>query len=645
MIYKITFQSIESDAIIQKANSITERILKAMEENENAPTLERIDREEFIIDFSKRDFLIAEADAELLAIRKSNMEENLKMRVIKNRIQNECWESMDVVGQSVKSFKENILTRKILEVTNYPIKKRTKEELYMAMKIKRLRAAEVKVQSAFQKSGIEKGDDVENEKAEKIVQFGFESSPENHILLFNPFEIKSKEKRRIQSCILRECIQDIKKQFNERFTELARNKQDEISRIEEKNERIIVILGQLGIQEEVYHPELDLDEVPENIITVKDSEVKIERVFSAEERRKEENKRRQEDERLRLEAEDNGRMRALMTMMNGKLDDKKEQNETIEIKRPDWMNKPKEEMNDEEKKAFKEFEKKLAIFKEEQDKAKKALETELRKLQSNVGEICDSFDMHLQECQKMKSFAENLIFHYELKVIKMGQACILGENDEAKEKALIDSLSNLKRDKDLFSAELPEIKKELDRTREDHEGAMKRDKEIEKQFKKGKYKATLILEFCVHEFYFDELTKLFKRRAIEFTAADVSEENLSLFCSNLKDSVECDIVAPLNPNTDIPEGISQEIWNKLVEIRDRKILAEQDVIVTGRYFKEMQNLLHSFTTDMEALRINIEKVTAELEEFEEYKFQARHNVEHLFELKQGQVKNQIALNF
>lgn len=73
--------------MIERVKSITERLLKAMSQNETAPTLEKIDREEFIIDFYKRDCLIAEADAEVLAIRKKNMEMNLKMRVIKNRIQ------------------------------------------------------------------------------------------------------------------------------------------------------------------------------------------------------------------------------------------------------------------------------------------------------------------------------------------------------------------------------------------------------------------------------------------------------------------------------------------------------------------------------------------------------------------------------
>lgn len=183
---------------------------------------------------------------------------------------------MEVVGQSIKSFKENHLTQKIIDVTNYPIRKRSKDQMAIISKIKRLRAVEIHVQHTFQKNE----DRADEPEAEKIIEKknSFEPTPENQTLLFNAFDLKSNERRRIQSTILGECIQDIKVQFNEKFKETARAKQDEIGKIEEKNERIALILAQLGTTEDIYHPELDQDEIPESIITVNDSEVKIEKV-------------------------------------------------------------------------------------------------------------------------------------------------------------------------------------------------------------------------------------------------------------------------------------------------------------------------------------------------------------------------------
>ncbi len=60
---------------------------------------------------------------------------------------------------------------------------------------------------------------------------------------------------------------------------MVKSKQDEIGKIEEKNERIVSILQQLQLNEKIYHPELDEDEIPESVIKVADSEVKAEKVF------------------------------------------------------------------------------------------------------------------------------------------------------------------------------------------------------------------------------------------------------------------------------------------------------------------------------------------------------------------------------
>jgi hypothetical protein len=86
------------------------------------------------------------------------------------------------------------------------------------------------------------------------------------------------------------------------------------------------------------------------------------------------------------------------------------------------------------------------------------LETELHKLQSYIGELCDTFDTHLQDCQTRKINAENLIFIYELKIIKMRQLCVLGEDDEMKGEEKLETLALLKRERDMLIAELPDVK-------------------------------------------------------------------------------------------------------------------------------------------------------------------------------------------
>jgi hypothetical protein len=94
------------------------------------------------------------------------------------------------------------------------------------------------------------------------------------------------------------------------------------------------------------------------------------------------------------------------------------------------MNKPKEEYTDEEKKLLKEFEKKVAIFKEEQDKHRKALETELRKLQGGILEIQDSFDQKLLEFYNIKLNTDKKIYQKELLIVKLTSYAMLFDLDD-----------------------------------------------------------------------------------------------------------------------------------------------------------------------------------------------------------------------
>ena len=82
---------------------------------------------------------------------------------------------------------------------------------------------------------------------------------------------------------------------------------------------------------------------------VLDEEIKVEKYLSLEERA-----RLEEEEKKRLEREaklkgDTVGQRGLKVMMGGELTFKKEKNLQEEIVREDWMAKPEEEMNEDEK--------------------------------------------------------------------------------------------------------------------------------------------------------------------------------------------------------------------------------------------------------------------------------------------------------
>lgn len=80
-----------------------------------------------------------------------------------------------------------------------------------------------------------------------------------------------------------------------------------------------------------------------------------------------------------------------------------------DLPRPDFMLKDPAERTEEEIRAAIEFEKKEAAFLEEREKLKKALEGELRKLQSTISQAMESFDERLHKLFQLKINTEMAI--------------------------------------------------------------------------------------------------------------------------------------------------------------------------------------------------------------------------------------------
>lgn len=194
-----------------KARAILEKVSKAMQKNDTLPPLERLDREEFTIDFQERDRLLVIADERINKVKTSIEAENQKRRVIRNRIQKECWESMEVVGQSIKSFHIDPVTSRIIDAPNFPIRKRSPKELHAISKVKRLRKVQILVNHALEKKGQgkESNSDASDDKSSEIDMDKIWTAS-NKSLLYDPFSLVCNERRRIQVLLLQEHILELK---------------------------------------------------------------------------------------------------------------------------------------------------------------------------------------------------------------------------------------------------------------------------------------------------------------------------------------------------------------------------------------------------------------------------------------------------
>lgn len=145
------------------------------------------------------------------------------------------------------------------------------------------------------------------------------------------------------------------------------------------------------------------------------------------------------------------------------------------------------------------------LYQEEEEKRRKALETELRKLQLLVTDMCKAFDQSLAQFLLKRVEADQKICQMELQVIMLSQTALLSEDDDNKERAIYSKMERLQQEKAVCMREIPEIKDDLEIYRETYETAAKRDKDIERQFRK---------EIASYDFYVEALMKLFKNREL-----------------------------------------------------------------------------------------------------------------------------------
>lgn len=222
-------------------------------------------------------------------------------------------------------------------------------------------------------------------------------------MIYESYDLYSNPRKRMQIELLREVIFELKRDYNKEFDGLERFKEDQIFLIKEKNELIKELLSNLKTEDELFEPDTHILENPDHIFNVKESDVTVEKYLTKEERAKLEEERRKQEERERAMQGDNVGQRGLKTMMGGtELNLKKESNlAQMELVREDWMNKPQEQMSDEEKFKLKEF---LQKEKEFKDKQRKAWEQDLKKIKSEIVEIQLRFEERISTLFKKKLF-------------------------------------------------------------------------------------------------------------------------------------------------------------------------------------------------------------------------------------------------
>uniref|UniRef100_A0A2K6PHB5 Cilia- and flagella-associated protein 43 n=1 Tax=Rhinopithecus roxellana TaxID=61622 RepID=A0A2K6PHB5_RHIRO len=640
--------------IKQGIKSLSKTILNMMEENDKLENIAKLDQQEFGLDLEELERLHDESQEEVAKMIKDVEMHNLAKSYLAELIKEECWNSMAVKGRALKCFHIPCV------VENFPMKARTVEELKELERVlqqKKIEAECLKLRKEIveAQSGVmlvkkhHEEDDEEEEEEDKTVKcsnlpnyllgslstdFGVDTS-----LLSSQLQLHSREEKINQIILLKDIIYKVKTAFNNEFDAAYKQKEFEITRVKERNVRIREIIVDLELEEAVWQPEFEDCEKPERTLVVQDEEITAHKHIMPWHKAREELIVNRETEHWLLIQGANTRLRALMDMMGGVLEVKKEDILRMVIPQPAFMAKPDAVWTEEERKQFKDYEKKVKELNEERDKYRKSLEAELKKLQNSIQESTQAFDEHLKRLFERRVKAEMVTNQEELKISNLAFSLLLDEELSSREKFLNNYLTRKQHEKSQTSEAVRKSREDLDMYKEHYDNLLAEDKVMDRSFKKE------FSEIPGHQV--DILYKLFKRRPRISKQKTHSETTSAVPFGELPGSgkLSKDAFAQLMKAMDeldnisnMPEGLNPLVWNHFCMTRRAKVENEQKVKQKAADLLEMATFLRKRVEEEEKVQQEIERVFHELILLQEEKVRFQLNLTIQILLKQGQVE-------
>nr|CAB3230199.1 WD repeat-containing protein 96-like [Phallusia mammillata] len=633
-------------------------ILRMMADNENLPEIEQLRHDEYNLDTEEQKRMQDKQDREVQEVREEIYFENLAQRYLAYLIKKECWDDMVTKGRAITAFNANV------SVSNYPTLHVTSAESALLEKVTRMRKIEMAanavrksvVEIAAAKSaagggGEDDEDDEEGVGGEGAGGVGGQLSLHGSLgpnysgdseFFYSQFELHTKEEKFSQIVLVKDAIRRIKDAFNESFSNVYRNKEQEISRIKERNVRIRQIMMELGMEAEtVTDPSLGENEMPEKVFVVSDDEVTVERVLSEEQKREKEEEERVEEERKAAAKGDNKRERALVDMMGGVLEVKKEDMLKQDIPPPDCMTeKLEKDWSDEDKKKIKDYEKKMKDLQDEREKYRKNLENELKKLQQSNVDGMSGFDDSLNQLFNKRVKVDMVVNQEELKILRMTRSIMV--DDELKtHEANLNYLLNVKSAAKVSAAEREaEVRRLVDEYREVYDSVVAEDKMLDRGFKREFSDVPLSLA--------DQLYKLFRRRPrLQKQQRAVTDRSGSIDISHVEkggsvvggESVSTlSALEELDSDVNMPEGCDAHLWSRLCHSRRVKVESEIRVKQSAVTLAEMTQYLQRRQEEDDGLACEIDDVTKQQTKLYEDIMKNMLNIEVQFLLKQGRVE-------
>lgn len=499
-----------------EVNSIRDRLLALLERNEKAPDLEKMQREEFVIDLKAKEEQEKKNSEDARFVREDIQNNDLSVDLVTERIKTECWDSMAVQGCEVHALKSGRILR------NFPIRKSNPEEKTLMKKVEMARKIELKaakdsadpdalkevpsntswlVNCGFlpptldpsekkliqTQDGSKKSKDDEDEEDETPHEVDLGEKEATLVdLLYHPIMLRTPIQKRRQVTLLKALVQEMKISFNKKFEVLMKAKINAMDKIDSQNERINEIVSELGSEKSFVKPEWTAGEQPDSVLEVTDNEMTKAPYETEAMKRK---RKAEEEERRRREAEaakDDIGGRALMDMMGGTLETKKAVNPlAMELVREEWMDELTfEEMSEEQRAELEQFEAKQKAMIEEKEKQRKALELELKKLTTEISDSSRLFDEKVDDLHEAFLRTAKAVHTQELYLLRLSLSVMQKAADQKKVLTIESRLATFAGAKKDMHARCSSFRSKVDKVKDMFTSMQDADRLMERNFRR-----------------------------------------------------------------------------------------------------------------------------------------------------------------
>ena len=692
-------------ATLEKVRALRTRLEETIKRNEEADELERIPRENLLIDEKFRDELIAEGDERVAAAKEVLARETLYTDYLGAKIKKECWDTMATHGSAVVGFKDTDLV-----VYNYPLMVEDKRAK-LAKGVAFLRRMEVAEQeyladqgeiptedlfdlrvdlpaSAGGGDGKKKKKKTEEEEEEEAAAAAAAAaakakSSSYESLLYDMFKVYPPRRKITQMVMLQMATREIRRAFNADYDHMVGVKNGYMDRLGDLNIRIGDIRRELKGWTDttddgapVFVPTIELVEIENAPVTVKDSEIKSQRWLSPEERAKKDAEDAAEAARLAARGANDPSERALKDMMGGQLENDEAGKQAEELPKPDWMLETEpEDYSDEQKKLAREYDKKNKVYQEDLLKKRRLLDAELRKTRQEAADIVKTWDQELAEFSARRCDTDARLAQMEAWLIVCANEVEVGADDDVRiELELSEEFRDVTEKKAESAAAVAEFQTVVDAAQKRLDACVEQDKKLEANFIRALGD--------IDEDVIKKLLNLYKRRKnparkdkttsrasqnLRAAGRRVSRAGAALRAADkLKSSkgseslaaaaaamiakppdAEADTgaadnvvlaarvdpfhgavggpaaelkhkprpppVEPLDPDFDRSEDIREKDWEKLVEHREKKIEKEAELRGIKEDMDEIQSYMFRLTEKDILLQARIDELEGEIE--------------------------------